>query len=132
VDSNNFLADQPRWFEVAIGVVTAAIAAALLSLDGCFGWSALGRTPPTSVVVMIATIGLMGLFFLNISRRLLLGKRRGDGGLFPPLALRVAGGVFLCSPLLLFFGPTRQFINVLLCLGAGLACFTLANRRSDT
>lgn len=132
MDSEKLLVDQPRWLEVALGIATGAIAVALFSLNAYFLWLVFGRTPSMPALVLLGCIALVGVFFLALSRRLLLGKGRNDGGLFPPFALRLAGVIFLSSPLLLFFGPRTHFLNVILCIGAGVACFTLASRRSDS
>jgi hypothetical protein len=100
MDTDNLLADLPRWFEVTLGVATAVIAVALFSLDAYFSWLAFVRhSAPAFVLVFLTSITLIGVFFLSISRRLLLDKKRNDRGLFPPLALRLAGVVFLSSPL---------------------------------
>jgi hypothetical protein len=132
VDSSQYSAPISRVPRVALGLVVTIIGAALLGFFGLGLYRLIGGLPSTSIIVILFIVGALGLALCVLGLRLITGKRRRDGGLFSPWALRFGGVIFL-------FGPVAALINrswfglveAGVSLSAAVACFALANRRAE-
>lgn len=78
---------------------------------------------------------VVGVFCVSTAIRMIVGRKRHDGGLLSPFVLRSAGAFFVLAPVLLMFdkGVDLRSIWRLLELGFCLAvaggCFALASKR---
>jgi hypothetical protein len=86
--------------------------------------------PEPAPLAVFAALGAFGALCMSPTWRLVLGKRRrGDGGLLPPAALRAGGVFFLVAPIAILFEMPWAFLEAGGLLGAGIACFALARHR---
>jgi len=89
-----------------------------------------GESVPSPILWFGIIILPVGFFCLLIAWRLFIGySGRKDGGLFSPVALRIAGTIFLIQPVLLFFAKSYWILKSITCVLAAFACFTLASKR---
>lgn len=92
----------------------------------------------TSILVTVAIAGLVGLFCVWTGGKMVLGLKRGDGGLFSPFVLRTAGVLFGLMPIVHFlFSEELSWRSIYFLLetgfffGVSAALFALAGRRQN-
>jgi len=132
MDSDQLVARGARAFEILIGSVAGVAGCALLVL-AAFVAVKVKREVSVPVLVFELLSLVLGLVLCVAGLRLVTARRRADGGLLSPWILRLGGVIFL-------FGPVAAVLNrswfALLeagvSLSAAVACFALANRRSET
>jgi uncharacterized membrane protein YqgA involved in biofilm formation len=125
-------ARQSRVFECILGSVAGLIGAALLLFGGFGAYRVLRINPTFASTSIFGIAAAIGLLLLSSGLRLIQGKPRSDGGLFSPWVLRLGGLMFLLAPILFFV--SHQYFHLIetgFCVSAGIACFVLANRRTD-
>lgn len=120
-----------RWLEIVIGSVSAVVGLALLA--GCFffAYRIFGSPSDPAVIVLLVCAVSFALVLSVAGVRLLFNLRRRDGGLLPPLLLRVGGLIFFSAPILMIIQRDWAIIEAGFAIAAGVACFVLANRRND-
>ena len=91
-----------------------------------------------SILITVAIAGLVGLFCVWTGGRMVLGLKRGDGGLFSPFTLRTAGVLFGATPIFLILSSEEfswRSASFLLetgfFFGVSAALFALASRRQN-
>jgi hypothetical protein len=91
-----------------------------------------GESVPRPILWFGIIILPVGFFCLLIAWRLFIGySGRKDGGLFSPVALRIAGAIFLIQPVLLFFAKSYWILESITCVLAAYASFALASQRES-
>lgn len=132
MSSSPYAADQGRRFHVVVGIISAAFGFALVGFVAFGTYRIWGRTPDTTTLVVLGTIAIFGLFLSAWGVRLVANRRRADGGLLSPWALRFGGMLFFVMALaFLIWERSWRVLEVGGILGAGVACFVLANRREE-
>jgi ATP-dependent Clp protease adaptor protein ClpS len=133
VESSQYSAPISRPLVVAVGTVVMVMALALVAVIGFVIYRMVTVGLPSSqALVVLCLVGALGLALCVVGLRLLTGRRRRDGGLFSPWALRFGGFIFLLGPVAAivnrsWFGLFEAGVG----LSAGIACFVLANRREQ-
>jgi hypothetical protein len=131
--TDQFAARASRGFEILLGLVSTLLGAILLLAMAFATYNMLGHHVSLSVIaVLLATTGL-GLLLLSAGLRLVTAKHRSDGGLLSPWILRFGGVFFLFAPFALLITQLSWSVvfEAGVLLSAGIACFALANRRSQ-
>jgi len=114
---------------IALGVL--ALPFLLLGVLGVYATLSEPEPEPAPLAVF-AALGAFGGLCMFPAWRLISGKRRrGDGGLLPPSALRAGGVFFLVAPIAMLFEMPWAFFEAGSLLGAGIACFALARHREQ-
>ena len=122
-----------RASQILAGLVTTILGAALLLFGVFLSWRLLGQHLDTAAVIILSLVFGLGLLLFLPGLRLLTGRRRHDGGLFSPWVLRFGGLIFFAGPVaILFSSPSvLSLVKAGFSIGAGVACFALANRRQE-
>jgi hypothetical protein len=140
-DPKRYLEEAGRPWEIGVGIVVAGISALFLLLAGVVIVRGIERgllEPPLfehgKLMFMIVPLVLLALGIPGawIAFRLISGRRRKDGGLMSPFALRVFGVLLIVSPWFVVVADRRHawhWLHVLPMTGAGIACWILAARR---
>jgi len=132
MDSSQYSAPVSRGSTVAVGLIVTVIGAALVSFFLLGIYRITGGLPSRSVIVILLIVGAVGLGLCAVGLRLITGKRRRDGGLFSPWVLRFGGVMFLFGPVAAIFNRSwLGLFEACVSLSAAVACFALANRRSE-
>jgi hypothetical protein len=129
----DFSAPTSRASQILAGLVTTILGAALLLFGAFVIWRLLGHHPDKPAMIVLCIVFGLGLPLFIPGLRLLTGRRRHDGGLFSPWVLRFGGLIFFAGPVaILFLSPSvLGLLKSAFSIGAGVACFALANRRQD-
>ncbi len=124
-----------RKTSIAAGIALLLVGLPFLLL-GAFGFFRIATTDIDEFHLgFAAVLFVIGVFCVSTAIRMMLGRKREDGGLFSPFVLRVAGTLFAIVPVLLIFadGLDLRSLGTLLKVGFFLAvagsCFALASRR---
>jgi hypothetical protein len=131
--SESLSARQSRAFEIVIGIAASLIGGTLL-LFAAFIVVRTFRHPPRNGLVILLTATLVfATTLLPAGIRLLTGRHRRDGGLFSPWVLRFGGMIFFFSPIAIILNhrALSGLLEISTTLAAGVACFALANRRTE-
>jgi MFS family permease len=113
----------------ALGITTLIVFAAVVFLKA----SPERRMSPKESGVVFGILMVINWFFIMTGYRLFLGKPRKDGGLFSPIALYLAGVMFLMFPVIgiiskSWFALVESWHSVI----AALGCFALARYRQQS
>ena len=124
----------PRFLEILVGLVSsvAGLGALALLTGTLLSWPT--ADPPNLTwrgLAVLALFGILGYLLCIAGWRLLRGRgRKSDGGLLPPVMLRIGGVLFVLG------GALEAYVSgwgILRLLGAALmavTCFGLARYRS--
>ena len=125
-----YFSSTSRWLEIPIGIVCLAVSL-LAGIPGIgLGYELLRGQTAAEPLLVVAFVALAS-FFLIVGVRLVTGWHRKEGGLFSPQMLRFGGLFFLVAPVFLFFvAADWKAFHLVTLIGAGIACFSLANRRT--
>jgi hypothetical protein len=133
MQESEYFRAQSRPAHVLAGIALGALALPFFLLGVFGGYDTLSEpTPRPTALAVFAALGAFGGLCMFPAWRLISGsRRRGDGGLLPPLALRVAGVFFLVAPIAMLLKMPWAFFEAGVLLGAGIACFALARHREQ-
>jgi hypothetical protein len=133
MEPGQYSAPISRVLTVGVGLIVTVMGAALLGFFGLGAYRLGSGLPSTQVLLILFIVGALGLALCVVGLRLITGRRRRDGGLFSPWALRFGGLIFLFGPVAAVL-VNRSWFGLLeagVSLSAGAACFVLANRREQ-
>ena len=125
-----------RKVSIVFGVLLTMIGSPFLVLGvlGSFKLVRDGVGNDTLFFVMLS--GVVGLFCAWTGTRMIAGRKRKDGGLLSPLALRIGGLYFLLAPIALFLTadesdswPLVLILELGFYLVVASTCFAIATRR---
>ncbi|HKQ58355.1 MAG TPA: hypothetical protein VJY35_10860 [Candidatus Eisenbacteria bacterium] len=140
-DTETLLTPSGRGLERLVGVVAALFALLFIGLAvwvivvgferGVFEPPLLapGKRGIPLVIAILLVLGIPGAW---VSFRLITGRRRRDGGLLSPGALRVAGVFLILASLACLIANRRdpwQWFHTASLITGGVACWVLAERR---
>jgi hypothetical protein len=132
MDTERLFARQSRAFERFIGLLAGTTGAVLLLFSGVGALRSVGNTMTAGVATVLGIAAALGFLLGFAGVRLIWSKRRSDGGLLSPWILRLGGIIFFCAPIAMIIN--RQYFHLIdagVCLSAGVACFALANLRTE-
>ena len=132
MDTEKLFARQSRGFEGFIGLIAGTTGAVLLLFSAVGALRSSGNTMSAGLPTVLGISGALGLLLASAGVRLIWSKRRSDGGLFSPWVLRLGGIIFFCAPIAMI--TNRQYFHLIeagVCVSAGVACFALANLRTE-
>jgi hypothetical protein len=132
MDTEKLFARQSRGFERFIGLIAGATGAVLLLFSAVGALRSLGNTMTAGLATVLGISGALGLLLVSAGVRLIWSRRRSDGGLFSPWVLRLGGIIFFFAPIAMI--TNRQYFHLIeagVCVSAGVACFALANLRTE-
>ena len=132
MEESQYSAPVSRVWSIVLGVVVTLMSAPLLGFFGFALYRLRSGRPTSEVMIVLCIAGALGLGLCVLGLRLLAGKPRRDGGLFAHWFLRLGGVIFLLGPVAAvlnrsWFGLFEAGVS----LSAAVACFALANRRTE-
>ena len=128
--------ESPRYMEILVGVVCAALAVAFLALWLGTMTEMLSGSDNTEVLSKVAFLigswSIATMLFV-FARRLITGRGRdSDGGLMPPGALRLGAVIFSVGGLFLMFVGARGVLHGIEAISMAAVCLGLARHRRRT
>jgi tellurite resistance protein TehA-like permease len=135
-DNFDFYQPAPRYLEIITGIVCALFGIVLTgvgviaSMVSIFGTPEEGESFSVGVLLVSFLFLFLGVLLTVFAWRLLLKKRRkADGGLLSPFALRIGAVIFFAAAVLSLFSPSDVLAGAGFCLFASGACLVLAKHR---
>jgi hypothetical protein len=135
--------DSPTPFSSSVGRKTSIAAGIALLIVGLpillMGIVAVVRISPKDfdafLLGFVAVLLVVGVFCVSTAARMVVGRRREDGGLLSPFVLRTAGVLFAILPVFLIFAEAVSLRSLWTILEIGFflavagSCFALASKR---
>ncbi|MEO1019471.1 MAG: hypothetical protein AAFY56_17530 [Pseudomonadota bacterium] len=124
-----------RKISIAAGIALLIVGSPMLLLGGVAVFHIFSKGVDSFPLGFVAVLLIVGVFCVSTAIRMILGRKREDGGLLSPFALRTAGVLFATVPafLILTEGVTLRSLWTILEIGFFFAvagsCFALASRR---